>query len=53
MLKTVVKDISSDLPPLGESSSKVSHFIPEPRNFVEVKKISDYIKKPWIKAIQK
>ena len=36
--------------PLGESSSEVSHFIPEPRNFVEVTKFSDDIKKPWIKA---
>ena len=28
---TVVKDIFQDLPLLGESSSEVSHFIPEPR----------------------
>ena len=36
--------------PLGESGSEVSHFIPEPRNFAEVKKSSDNIKKPWLKA---
>ena len=36
VFKTVVKDISQDLLPLGESGSEVSHFIPEPRNFSEV-----------------
>ena len=35
---------------LGESDSEVSHFIPEPRNVFEVKKISENIKKPWLKA---
>ena len=35
---------------MGESSSKVSHFIPEPRNFAEVKKLSEKIKKHWLKA---
>ena len=37
VFKTVVKVISQDLPPLGESGSDVSHFIPEPRNFSGVK----------------
>ena len=36
--------------PLGESGSKVSHFIPEPRNFAEVGKLSYSIKKPCLKA---
>ena len=36
--------------PLGESGLEVSHFIPEPRNFAEVKKLSDNIKKPWLKS---
>ena len=53
VFKTIVKDISQDLPPLGESGSEVSHFIPEPRNFAEVKKLPDNIKKPWLKANQK
>ena len=35
---------------LRESGSEVSHFIPEPRNFAEVIKLSDNIRKPWIKA---
>ena len=30
--------------------SEVSHFIPEPRNFSEVTKLSENIKKPWLKA---
>ena len=34
---------------MGESGSEVSHFIPEPRNFSEVKKLSDNIKKPSLK----
>ena len=37
MFKTAVKEISQYFPPLGESGSEVSHFIPEPRNFAEVK----------------
>ena len=35
---------------LGESGSEVSHFIPEPRNFAEVTKLSENIKKTWLKA---
>ena len=33
VFSTVVKETSQELSPLGESSSEVSHFIPEPRNF--------------------
>ena len=50
MFKNVVRYISQDLPPLGESGPEVSHFILEPRNFDEVTKFSDDIKKSWIKA---
>ena len=35
---------------LGESGSEVSHFIPEPQNFSQVRKLSDKIKKPWLKS---
>ena len=49
VFKTVATDIWQDLPPLGESGSEVSHFIPEPRNFAEVTKLSDEIKKHWLK----
>ena len=38
---------------MRESGSEVFHFIPEPRNFAEVTKLSDNIKKPWIKATLK
>ena len=51
--KTVVKEISQDLPPLGESGSEVFHFIPEPQIVSEVTKLSDDIKKPWLKATLK
>ena len=50
VFKTVLKEISQDLPSLGESGSEVSHFIPEPRNFAEVKKLTGDIKKPRLKA---
>ena len=50
--KTVVKQISQCLPPLGESGSEVSYFIPEPRNFSGVTKLLDDINKPWLNAAQ-
>ena len=37
VLSTIVKDISQELVTLGESGSEVSHFIPVPRKFAEVK----------------
>ena len=37
----------------GESGSEVFHFIPEPRNFAEVTKLSENIRKPWLKATLK
>ena len=49
----VVKDILQEFTPLVESGSEVSHFIPEPRNFAEVTKLSENIKKPWLKATLK
>ena len=53
VFSTVVKDISQELTPLGESVSEVSHCIPEPRNFSEVTKLSENMKKPWLKATLK
>ena len=38
---------------LGESGSEVSHFIPEPINFAEVTKLSENIRKPWLKETLK
>ena len=34
---TILEDILKEFTPLGESGSEVSHFIPEARNFAEVK----------------
>ena len=40
VFSTSEKYISQKLTPLGESGSEFSHFIPEPRNFAEVVKLS-------------
>ena len=53
VFRTVEKYILQDLTPLGESGSEVSHFIQEPRNFAEVTKFSDNIKKPLLKSTLK
>ena len=53
LFSTVVKEILQELTALGESGSEVSHFIPTPRNFAEVKKLSENIKKPWLKLTLK
>ena len=53
VFSTVVKEISQELTSLGESGSEVSHFIPEPRNFSEVTKLSENIKKIWLKETLK
>ena len=53
VFKTVVKNISQDLPPLGEYGSEVSYFILEPKNFAEGKILSDDINKPWLKVTMK
>ena len=49
----VIKEILQELIALGESGSEVSHFIPEPRKFAEVIKLSENIKKPWLKETLK
>ena len=38
---------------MGESVSEFFYFIPEPRNFVEVTSLSEYIKKSWLKETLK
>ena len=50
VFKTVVKEILQEFPPLIESGSEVSHFIPETINFAVVKKLPDNIRKPCIKS---
>ena len=49
VFSTIVSDILQEQINLGESGSEVSHFIPEPRNFDEVTKLSENIRKPWLK----
>ena len=53
VFSNIVKDILQELANLGESGSEVSHFIPEPRKFVEEKKLSENIRKLWLKATLK
>ena len=53
VFSTIVKEIFQQLATLGESGSEFSHFIPEPKNFTEVKKLSENIIKPWLKATLK
>ena len=53
LFSTIVKEISQELATLGESGSEFYHFIPEPRNFSEVTKLSENIRKPWLKATLK
>ena len=53
VFSTIVSEISQELTNFGESGSEVSHFIPEPRNFSEVNKLAENIRKPWLKATLK
>ena len=53
VFSTVVKNILQELATLGESGSEVSHYIPDPRNFAEGEKLSENIRKPWLKATLK
>ena len=43
VFSTIVKEILQELTNFGESGSEVSHFIPEPRNFAEVTKLSEML----------
>ena len=43
VFSTIILEISQELTNFGETGSKVSHFIPEPRNFVEVIKLAENI----------
>ena len=53
VFSTIVKEISQELTNFGEFGSEVSHFIPEPKNFAEVTKLAENIRKPWLKATLK
>ena len=51
--KAVINEIPQVSPILGESGSKRSYFIPEPRNFSEVTRLSEDINKPRLKSNHK
>ena len=53
VFSTIVSEISQELTNFKETGSEVSHFIPEPRNFAEVTKLAENIRKPWLKATLK
>ena len=46
VFKDVVNEILQVLPILGESGSEFSDFTPKPRNFAELIRLSEDIKKP-------
>ena len=50
---TIILEISQELTNFGETGSEVSHFIPEPRNFAEVTRLAEKIRKPLLKATLK
>ena len=49
VFQAIVKEIFQVLTVFGESSSEVSYFISDPRNFSEGTRLSDDINKPWLK----
>ena len=50
VFEAVVNEILRYLPILGESGLEVSYFTPDTRNVSEVTRLSDNIKKPWLKS---
>ena len=53
VFKAFVNEVFQDLPILGESGSEISFFIIEPRNFSEVTRLLEDIKKTRIKETLK
>ena len=53
VFKAVANKLKNSLPPLWESDSKVSHFIPEPRTFEKVTRLPEDVKKARLKATLK
>ena len=45
VFSTIVSEILQELTNFGETGSEVSYFIPEPRNFAEVTKLAENIRK--------
>ena len=53
VFSNIVSEILQELTNFGENGSEVSHFIPEPINFAEVTRLTENIRKPWLKATLK
>ena len=53
VFSTIVSEILQELTNFGETGSELSHFISEPRNFAEVTRLAENIRKPWLKATLK
>ena len=53
VFNTIVSEISQELNNFGETGSEVSNFIPAPRNFAEVTRLAENIRKPRLKATLK
>ena len=51
--KSVLNEILEALKILGKPGSEVSFLIIEPRNFVEVTRLSEDMRKSWLKATLK
>ena len=50
VFKAVENELKNSFPNLGASVSEVSHFTPEPSNFLEVTRLSSDVNKDWLKA---
>ena len=53
LFRAVVNKLNNALPNLGESGSKVSNFIPKPRNYAEVIRLPSYVNRAWLKETLK
>ena len=49
LFKAVVNDAWQAFTFLGEYGLEITYFIPKPRNFAEVTRLSEDIRKPWVK----
>ena len=50
VLKAVVNELNNAWPNFEELGSEVWHFIPGPRNFSEVTRLTADVKKAWLKV---
>ena len=53
LFKAVENELNNTLDNLVELVSEVSHFIQEPKNFSEISRLPEDVKKSWLKATLK